>query len=132
MRLDIVTPEARVYSDEVDQVVLPGVEGEMGILPMHVPLMTQIHPGELVVSKGGETLHLAVGEGFVEITQDHVAVLTEMAIEEKNIDEAAAEEAIRRAEAAMKDHSLGSEESAAVQAAIARSMAQLHVKRRRR
>ncbi len=69
LRLEIVTPEARAYSDDVDMVVLPGVEGEMGIYPMHVPMMTQIKPGELVVTKGRETLHLAVGEGFVEITQ---------------------------------------------------------------
>jgi F-type H+-transporting ATPase subunit epsilon len=132
LRLEIVTPEARVYSDDVEMVVLPGVEGEMGILPMHVPLMTQIAPGELAVSKGGHVTHLAVGEGFVEITQERVSVLTDMAIEERHIDEAAAEAAIKRAEAAMQEKTLSGEESAAVEAAIARAAAQLHVKRRRR
>ncbi len=69
LRLEIVTPEARAYSDDVDLVVIPAVDGEMGVYPMHVPLMTQIKPGELVVTKGPKTFHLAVGEGFVEITE---------------------------------------------------------------
>src|SRR4051794_32177208 len=102
LRLEIVTPESRAYSDDVEMVVIPAVEGEMGVLPMHVPLMTQIHPGELIVTKGGKTLHLAVGEGFVEITQDRVNVLTDMAIEEQAIDEGAAEAAVKRAEEALK------------------------------
>lgn len=132
LRLQIVTPESQAYSDDVEMVVIPAVEGEMGVLPMHVPLMTQIHPGELVVTKGHQTLHLAVGDGFVEITQTHVNVLTDMAIEERAIDESAAEAAVKRAEEALKAHDLGGEESAAVQAALAKSLAQLHVKRRRR
>lgn len=131
LRLEIVTPETRAYSDDVDLVVLPGVEGEMGIYPMHVPLMTQIKPGELVVTKGREVQHLAVGEGFVEITQTHVNVLTDMAIEAKNIDEAMAEEAVKRAEKRLTEGVLGDEEVAAVQAALQKSLAQLHVKRRR-
>jgi F-type H+-transporting ATPase subunit epsilon len=131
LKLEIVTPDARAYSDDVDMVVLPGVEGEMGIYPMHVPTITQIKPGELVVTKGHETLHLAVGEGFVEITQEHVNVLTDMAIEEKFIDPNAVEEAIKRAQARLAEGSLGGEEVAAVQAALQKSMAQLHVKRRR-
>jgi F-type H+-transporting ATPase subunit epsilon len=133
LKLEIVTPESKAYSDDVEMVVLPAVEGEMGVYPMHVPLMTQIHPGELVVTKGGQTLHLAVGEGFVEITQDRVNVLVDMAIDEKQIDEGAAEAAVKRAEEALsRVHELGSEEAAAVQAALAKSLAQLHVKRRRR
>jgi F-type H+-transporting ATPase subunit epsilon len=83
LKLEIVTPETKAYSDDVDMVVLPGVEGEMGIYPMHVPLMTQIKPGELMVTKGGQRSYLAVGEGFVEITQTSVSVLTDMAIEEQ-------------------------------------------------
>jgi F-type H+-transporting ATPase subunit epsilon len=132
LRLEIVTPDSRAYSDDVDMVVIPGVEGEMGILPMHVPLMTQIHPGELVVTKGQQTLHLAVGEGFVEVTQERVNVLTDMAIEEKHIDEAVAEAAVKRAEESLARKEFGGEEAAAVQAALAKSLAQLHVKRRRR
>lgn len=132
LRLEIVTPDRQAYSDDVDMVVIPAVEGEMGVLPMHVPVMTQIKPGELVVSKGAETLYLAIGEGFVEITQTHVNILTDMAIEEKAIDESAAEDAVKRAEETLKNaHELGSEESAAVQASLLKSMAQLKVKRRR-
>src|SRR3954471_18085694 len=131
LRLEIVTPEARAYSDDVDLVVLPGVEGEMGIYPLHDPMMTQIKPGELVVTKGRETLYLAVGEGFVEITQDHVNVLTDMAIEEQHIDTNLAEEAVKRAEASLKSGDLGGEEVAAVMASLQRSLAQLHVKRRK-
>ena len=133
LRLEIVTPDARAFSDDVEMVVLPAVEGEMGVLPMHVPLVTQIHAGELVVHQGGKTYYLAVGEGFVEITHDRVNVLTDMAIDEKAIDESAAEAAVKRAEEALKGiHDLGGEEAASVQAALAKSLAQLHVKRRRR
>ena len=132
LRLEIVTPESKAYSDDVEMVVLPAVEGEIGVYPMHVPLMTQIMPGELVVTKDGRTHHLAVGEGFVEITQERVNVLVDMAIEEKAIDERAAEAAVKRAEEALKSHELGGEEAAAVQAALMKSLAQLHVKRRRR
>jgi F-type H+-transporting ATPase subunit epsilon len=132
LKLEIVTPETRAYSDNVDLVVLPGVEGEMGIYPMHVPLMTQITPGELVVTKGRETHHLAVGEGFVEITQTHVSVLTDMAIEAKQIDESLVEAAVKRAQERLTEGNLGDEEVAAVQAALQKSLAQLHVKRRRR
>src|SRR3954463_15664456 len=131
LRLEIVTPEQRAYSDDVDLVVLPGVEGEMGIYPMHVPIMTQIKPGELVVTKGHETLYLAVGEGFVEVTQTHVNVLTDMALEEKAIDPSAAQAAVERAQTRLKEGTLGAEEVAAVQAALDKSLAQLRVKRRR-
>jgi F-type H+-transporting ATPase subunit epsilon len=132
LRLEIVTPETRAYSDDVDFVVLPAIEGEMGVYPMHVPLITAIKPGELVVTKGGTTTHLAVGEGFVEVTGEKVSVLVDMAITEEAIDEKAAEEAVKRAEARLKEQLLGDEETALVQAAIAKSLAQLHVKRRRR
>ena len=133
LKLEIVTPEKVAYCDDVDGVVIPAVEGEMGVLPMHIPLMTMIHPGELVVSKGQEKKYLAVGEGFVTIDQKSVKVLTDMAIEWEAIDESAAEAAVRRAEESMaRKHELGDEESAAVQVALAKSLAQLHVKRRRR
>ena len=131
LRLEIVTPEARVYADDVNYVVIPAIEGEMGIYPSHEPMMTQIKPGELVVTKGGEVQHLAVGEGFVEMTQAHMNVLVDMAIEAKAIDPHAAEDAVKRAEARLKEGNLGDEEVAAVQAALQKSMALLHVKRRR-
>jgi F-type H+-transporting ATPase subunit epsilon len=131
IRLEIVTPEAKIYSDDVDSVVIPGSEGEMGILPQHAGLMTQLLPGELRIFKGGEESRLAVGEGFVEVTGEKVSVLTDMAVAESDIDEAAAEEAIRRAEAAMKEEHLDVEGHASVQASLLKSLAQLKVKRRR-
>ncbi len=133
LKLEIVTPEKLAYSDDVDSVVLPAIEGEMGVLPMHIPLMTMIKPGEVVVKKGGTETFLAVGEGFVTINQTSVKVLTDMALEWEAIDEHAAEAAVKRAqEAIASKHELGGEEAAAVQAALAKSLAQLHVKRRRR
>lgn len=131
LRLEIVTPDAKTYSDDVDSVVLPGIEGELGIFPMHVPLMTQIAPGELRVMKAGQEEHLAVGEGFVEITQNSVSVLTDMAVLESDIDISATEEAVRRAEEAMKDDKLTAEDQALVEAALQKSLAKLRVKRRR-
>jgi F-type H+-transporting ATPase subunit epsilon len=132
LRLEIVTPEARAYSDDVELVVLPAVEGEMGVYPNHIPLITQLKPGELVVTQNGKQTSLAVGEGFVEVTGTKVSVLVDMALKESEIDETAAEEAIKRAEARLKEDHVGSEEAALVQAAIAKSLAQLNVKRRRR
>jgi F-type H+-transporting ATPase subunit epsilon len=129
LKLEIVTPDAKVYSEDVDMVTLPGVEGEMGIFPQHVPLMTQVAPGEVIARKGGQDYFLAVGEGFVEITGDKVAILTDMAIRAENIDEAKAEEARVRAEARLAEN-LDDEQTAAVQAALAQSLAQLKVKRR--
>ena len=131
LKLEIVTPEAKVYSEDVDMVTLPGIEGEMGIYPMHVPLMTQVMAGEVVARKGGQDQFLAVGEGFVEITSERVAIMTDMAIKAENIDESKAEEARRRAEARLAEK-LGDEEIASVNAALAHSLAQLKVKRRNR
>jgi F-type H+-transporting ATPase subunit epsilon len=131
LRLEIVTPEATVYSEEVDMVTLPGVEGEMGILPQHVRLMTQMVPGEMIVRKDGHDRFLAVGEGLVEITGDRVAIVTNMAIAAENIDAAKAEEARQRAAARLREK-ISSEEVASVNASLARSLAQLHVKRRHR
>jgi len=131
LRLEIVTPESKTYSEDVDMVVVPGIEGEMGILPHHVPLMTQLKPGELKVTRNGESIYLAVGEGFVEVTQERVSVLTDMAIEEQAIDEGAAQAAVDRALAAMQSKDLSDEECAAVTASMQKSLAQLHVKRHR-
>ena len=129
LKLEIVTPDAKTYSDDVDMVTLPGSEGEMGIYPQHVPLLTQIVPGEVVVRKDGHDYFLAVGEGFVEITGERVAILADMAIRAENIDEAKAEEARRRAEARLAER-IDDEEGAMVSAALAHSLAQLKVKRR--
>jgi F-type H+-transporting ATPase subunit epsilon len=131
LKLEIVTPEAKVYSEDVDMVTLPGVEGEMGIFPMHIPLMTQIAAGEIVARKGGQDYFLAVGDGFVEVTGERVAILTDMAIKADDIDEAKADEARKRAETRLAEK-LSDEETATVQAALLHSLTQLNVKRRRR
>lgn len=132
LKLEIVTPEKVAYSEDVDGVVIPAAEGEMGVLPMHIPLLTQIRPGELVATKAGQKHYLAVGEGFVAIDQTSVKVMVDMAIAWEQIDEGAAEAAVERAKAAMARKDLGSEEAAAVEGALAKSLAQLHVKRRKR
>ncbi len=129
LKLEIVTPDAKTFSDDVEMVTLPGVEGEMGVYPQHVPLMTHLVPGEITVRKDGQDLYLAVGEGFVEITAEKVAILTDMAIRSEQIDEAKAEEVRRQAEARLAEN-LDAEENARVSAALAQSLAQLNVKRR--
>jgi F-type H+-transporting ATPase subunit epsilon len=129
LKLEIVTPTGKVYSDDVDMVVLSGVEGRMGILPHHVRLMTQLMPGELIVRKNEHEEVLAVGEGLVEITGQSVAIVTNMAVSAKDIDEAAVEEARQRATARLREK-LSSEEVASVNASLVRSLAQLRVKRR--
>src|SRR3954466_7428354 len=117
LRLEIVTPEATAYSEDVEMVTLVGAEGELGVYPNHVPLLTTLQPGELRVLKGGRETYLAVGEGFVEIRADAVSVLTDLALEASSIDESAAEAAVERARAAMKeDHS--AEDVAATQATL--------------
>jgi F-type H+-transporting ATPase subunit epsilon len=131
LKLEIVTPEAKIYSDDVDMVTLTGSEGELGILPGHVPLMTELCAGEIVARKDQDTVFLAVGDGFVQITGDRVSVLTDMAIRAENIDEAKAEEARRRAEARLSEK-ITDAEAASVQAALAQAAAQLKVKRQRR
>ncbi len=129
LRLEIVTPEATAYSEDVDMVTLPGAEGELGVYPNHAALLTTLKPGELRVLKGGRENFLAVGEGFVEITATAVSVLTDMALEPEKIDVTAAEAAVARAQAAMsEDHG---EDVAAIQASLQKALAQLHVKRRR-
>ena len=131
LRLEIVTPEKTAYSEDVEMVTLPGKEGEIGVYPNHVPLLTTLNPGELRVLKDGKETYLAIGEGFVEVTGKSVSVLTDMALELAGIDEHAAEAAVARAKAAM-EKDLGSEEIAAVEASMQKALAQLHVKRRRR
>jgi F-type H+-transporting ATPase subunit epsilon len=131
IKLEIVTPEAKIFSDDVDMVTLIGTEGEMGILPQHMPLMTQLVAGEIVAQKGRETIFLAVGDGFVQVTGDRVAILTDMAIRADDIDEARAEEARRRAEARLAQK-ITDEEAARVNAALVHAAIQLRVKRQRR
>jgi len=130
LNLEIVTPEGTAYSEDVEMVALRSVEGQIGILPNHIRLMTQMVPGEMMLRKDGQTMFLAVGEGLVEVTHDRVAILTDMAVAAEAIDEAKAEEARRRAEAELHEK-ISAAELASVNAALARSLAQLRVKRRR-
>jgi len=133
LTLEIVTPEARVYSDTVDNVVIPTVEGEIGVLPGHIPLLTQVDHGVLLVSKGGTTQVLAVGGGFAQISGDKVSVLAEHACSEDKIDEAAVEEAMKRAEKEMEEAKhLDPQQYEHLQNLVRYSGTQLALKRRRR
>ena len=129
IKLEIVTPQATVYSEDVDMVTVPGIEGQMGLLPHHVRLMTQLVPGEMIVRKNGQVRFLAVGEGLIEVTSERVSIVTDMAVATENIDEAKAEEARQRAAARLREK-ISSAEVASVNASLARSLAQLGVKRR--
>jgi len=131
IKLEIVTPEAKIFSDDVDMITLTGGEGEMGILPQHMALMTQLVEGEITVRKGAENIFLAVGDGFVQVTGEKVSILTDMAVRAENIDEAAAEQARKNAETRLAQK-ITDEEAAQLQAAIAHSTTQLKVKRSRR
>ena len=127
MKLEIVTPDGIAFSDQVEMVTLPGSEGQLGVLPHHIPLMTQIVPGEIIVRKDGKDRLFAVGDGLVEITGDQVAILTDMAVAAEDIDTAKVEEARQRAEERLREH-LSNEEIANVHSALARLMAELNVK----
>lgn len=133
LTLEIVTPEARVYSDTIDTVVIPTVEGEIGILPGHIPLLTQVDHGVLRVTKNGVTQYLAVGKGFAEVQGDKVSVLAETAINEEKIDEDAVAKAMQRAEEALQGkESLDPAEIERLESVVRFSVAQLGIKRRRR
>ncbi len=131
LRLEIVTPEAKTYSEDVDMVTMPGADGELGILPLHTPLMALLKPGELRIRRGSQETFLATGTGFAEVLPDRVSILTDMAVDEKAIDESAAQAAIERAQVAIKEAQNGSEEQAMAEATLARMAAQLHLKRKR-
>src|SRR5882724_6321165 len=133
LTLEIVTPEASVYSDTIDSVVIPTVEGEVGILPGHIALLTQVANGELRVTKGNETKFLAVGGGFAEVGDDRVRVLAERAITEEKIDEHVVEAAMKRAEQEIADAKHADpDEFEHLQELIRFAGVQLALKRRRR
>jgi F-type H+-transporting ATPase subunit epsilon len=132
LKLQIITPEALIFEGDVDSVQLPGAEGEMGILPQHETLISELKAGEVHILQKGQTQILAIGEGFAEITGSSVGVLTDGAVHEKEIDEHIAEEAVKRAEELLKSNTLHGDELEATQASLARSLAQINLKRRRR
>jgi F-type H+-transporting ATPase subunit epsilon len=131
LKLQIVTPLATVFAEDVEMVTLPGIEGQMGVYPHHEHLITQIVPGEIIATQNGQERLLAVGEGLVEVTANSVEIVTDMAIAAEDIDEARVEEARAKAAARLQEKISG-EEIASTNAALARSLAQLQVKRRRR
>ena len=131
IHLDIVTPERKVFSDTVDNVYVPGADGEMGILQMHAALVTVLQAGELRYLKDGKTEELAIGNGFAEVTQEKVTILTDVAFQEDEIDEAKVEEAMERAQKALEEiDPTDAQEAAAMQAVVASSLAQLKLKRK--
>lgn len=135
LTLEIVTPEARVYSDTVDNVVIPTVEGEIGVLPGHLPLLSQVADGELRVTKGNSVETLVIGDGFVQVQGDKVSILAEHAIEESAINEDAVEQAMQRAQSALKeakDSKIDPAEVERLESVVRFSVAQLGIKRRRR
>lgn len=133
LTLEIVTPEAKVYSDTVDSVVIPTVQGEIGVLPGHIPLLTQIEHGELRVLKGSEVHWLAISGGFAQIDGDRVRILAEHAITEEKIDETAVETAMKRAEQEIREaKDMDPNQYEHLQSLIRYTGTQLAVKRRRR
>ena len=133
LHLDIVTPEKKIFSDTVDNVYLPASEGEMGVLELHAALVTPIIPGELRYLKDGQVHELAVGEGFAEVSQKEVRVLTDLAVTDAEIDEQAVQKAMERAEKALAETDRkNTEEMTRIEIAMAKSMAQLKLKRKRK
>ena len=131
LNLKIVTPEEEVMNEEVDQVNVSTTQGELGILPNHAALMAKLVPGELKIKKGSKTTHFATGDGFLQILDNELTIMTDLAENADEIDEKAVEAAKKRAEEAL-EQKLGSEEYAETLAALEKSLAQLKVKRRRR
>jgi len=131
IKLDIVTAEKIVYSDEVDMLVAPGKDGEMGVLPHHAPLMTTLNPGELLVRKAGEEQVMAISGGFLEVRPDRIIVLADSAERAEEIDIARAEEAKKRAQETLA-HPSSQGDTAMAEAALRRALARLDVAEKRK
>jgi F-type H+-transporting ATPase subunit epsilon len=130
LHLEIITPDAKIFEGEAEFVELPGAEGDMGVFPQHETMLTELKAGELRITRNGKVEVLAIGEGFAEIRADSIAIMTDGAVNEAQIDEKAAEAAVKRAEDLLKSASLQGDELEATQASLARSLAQIKVKRR--
>ncbi len=126
LKIDVVTAERIVYSADVDEVLAPGVQGQLGILPHHAPLMTTLQAGELIIKKGGQEELLAISGGFIEVRPDRVIVLADQAERAEEIDAARAEEARKRAEERLKAKPTGTDEDRA-EAALRRALVRLSV-----
>lgn len=132
MQLDIITAERVVYSDQVSIVVAPGIEGELGILPHHAPLLTTLQPGEIrVVKEGEEDTFIAVSSGFLEVMANKVVILTDTAERAEEIDEARAQEAVQRAQESLEHRTTDMDLERAM-ASLRKSQSRLKVVRRRR
>jgi len=131
LRLEIITAERQVFADDVNAVVAPGIEGELGILPHHAPLMTMLKPGELLIRKDGNETYMVVSGGFLEVRPDKVIVLADACERAEEIDITRAEEAKHRAEERLKTHPPGLD-IARAQAALLRSLIRLRIAERRR
>lgn len=129
LHLKIVTPEKLIFDEEVAQVNVSTEQGQIGILPNHANLMAKLIPGELVIKKNGKTDTLAIGGGFLQVTDNVLTVMTDLATFAQDIDERAVEEARKRAEQAL-EQTLSDEEYAETMAALEKSLAQLRIKRR--
>ena len=130
MHLEIITAERQVYSDEVDMVIAPGFDGQLGILPMHAPLMTMLKPGELTVRKDGENMYVAVSGGFMEVLGNKVSVLADACERSDEIDEQRAEQAVQRAQERLANRGSDMELERAV-SALRRAQARVDLVRRR-
>ena len=131
LKLEIVTPEAIAFSEDVEMVTLPAIGGQIGIYPQHVRLITQMEPGELIVTRNGNESVIAVGEGLVAVSGDRVEILTDMAIRAEELDAAKVEEARKRARA-RREEKIADESVAALNASVVRSLAHLRVHKRPR
>jgi F-type H+-transporting ATPase subunit epsilon len=132
IKLDIVTAEKSVYSEDVDEVIAPGAQGQLGILPHHAPLMTMLEPGELVIKKGSDEFYLVVSGGFLEVRPDRVIVLADTAERAEEIDISRAEEARKRAEKRLEERYVPGVDAARAEAALRRSLVRLKIAERRR
>ena len=133
MNLEIVIPEEKVYEDTIDSIVIPTSSGEIDILPGHVPLVTEVEPGEIIVSKSGERQSLAISKGFAQCVGDKISILAEDAIHIDEIDESTVEDAQRRAEESLANmEKMSDEEIAMMETQIAYARAQILVKRKRK
>ncbi len=131
LHLEIITPEKVILSDEVDEILVPTPKGQIGILPHHIALLTELSSGELIIKKGTHEQFLAVAGGYLQVANNKVTILADYAIHSDNIEIAKAEEAKQRAEHLMKEK-ISEEDFAEAQAQLQRSLLELHVAKRRR
>jgi len=132
LKVDIVTAERLVYSEEgVERLIVPGVEGELGVLTLHAPLLTMIQPGVLRIVKGGDEVEMAITGGFIEVRENRVTILADAAERAEEIDTVRAEEARRLAQRQLEERA-SEEDLARAEASLARALARIKVAERRR